>query len=100
MNVLFIYSLRTAMSSITGNHTMVLFYLLKKIFKNLLFDSTITQRSFENLSYLSSCLLLQGWKFRRIRSNLVLGIESDLVYTKVLGAVSQYIYGLEPYGTH
>ena len=41
----------TAMSSLSGNHTMHLFYLLKNGFKNLLFHSMITTRSFENLFY-------------------------------------------------
>ena len=45
------------MSSLTGNHTMDLLYLLKENFKNLLFDLLIIGRSFENLSYLSSCSL-------------------------------------------
>ena len=43
------------MSSLTANHAMDLLYLLKKKFKNLLFDLLITGKSFENLSY-----LLQG----------------------------------------
>ena len=36
LNRFFVYSLPTAMSSVTGNHTMDLFYLLKENFKNLL----------------------------------------------------------------
>ena len=70
---------------------MDLFYLLQKNFKNLLFDSLITRRSFESLSYLSSCPFSQRWRFRGIRSNLLWGIESDLAYTKISGVVSQYI---------
>ena len=70
---------------------MDLFYLLKENFKNLLFDWLITGRSFNNLSCLSSCSSSQRWKFRRICSNNLWGIESDLAYTKVLGVVSQYI---------
>ena len=60
------------------------------IVKNLLFDLLIMARSFKNLSYLSSCSLSQR-RFRRIRSNVLRGIESDLACTKVLGVVSQYI---------
>ena len=41
----------TAMSSLIGNHTMNLSYLLKENFKNLLLDLLITRRSFENFSY-------------------------------------------------
>ena len=51
--------LSTAMSSLTGNHTIDLFYLLKENFKNLLFGLLITGRGFENLSYLSSCSFSQ-----------------------------------------
>ena len=79
------------MSSLTGNDTMDLLYLLKENFKNLLFDLLITGRSFENLSYLSSCSLSQRWRFWKIHSNLLRGIESDLAYTKVSGVTSQYI---------
>ena len=78
-------------SSVTWNHTMDWFYLLKENFKNLLFDSLITRRSFKNLSYLSSCSFSQRWRFRRIRSNVLLGIESNFAYTEVSGFVSQYI---------
>ena len=46
---LVVYSWPTAMSVITGNNTLDLFYLLKRNFKNLLFDSLFMQRSFENL---------------------------------------------------
>ena len=53
------YSLPTAMSSLTVNHSMDLLYLLKEIFKKLLLDFLIIGRGFENLSYLSSCLLSQ-----------------------------------------
>ena len=80
---------------------MDLFYLLKKSFKNLLFYSLITGRSFKNLSYLSSRSLSQSWRIRRIRSNVLRGIESDLAYTKVSGIVPQYIFnGLQAYDTH
>ena len=78
----FNYGLFIAMRSVTGNHTMDLFCLLKESFKNLLFDPLITGRSFDKLPYLSSCLLSQRWRFQRIRSNLLRGIESDLAYTK------------------
>ena len=42
-------------------------------------------------SYLSSCLLSQIWRFRRIRSNVLRGLDLDLAYTKISGVVSQYI---------
>ena len=60
------------------------------IVKNLLFDSLIIGRSFENLFYLSSRSLSQR-RFRIISSNILRGIESDLPWTKVSGVVSQYI---------
>ena len=50
LNRLAVYLLPTAMSSLTGNYTMVLLYLLKKNFKNLLFLLINIRRSFENLS--------------------------------------------------
>ena len=65
--------------------------LLKKNFKDLLFNSLVTCRSFENLSYLSSCSLSHRWRFQRIRSNVLWGIESDLAYTNVSVVVSQHI---------
>ena len=48
---------------LTGNHTMDLLHLQKENFKNILFDLFIIGRSFENLSYLSSCSLWQRWGF-------------------------------------
>ena len=62
----------------------------RELEKNLLFDFLITGRSFENLSYLSSCSLSQRWRFWRIHSNVLRGIESDLAYTKVSGFTFQY----------
>ena len=91
LNRLVVYSLPTNMSSLTGNHTMDLFYLLKENFKNLLFDLLFTGRRFQNLSYLLSCSLSQKWRFRRKRSNVLRGIESDLDYTKVSRFASQHI---------
>ena len=75
----------------TEKHTMDLFYLLKESFKKSPNDSLITGRSIENLSYLSSFLLSQRWRLRRIRSNVLRGRESDLACTEVSGVVSQYI---------
>ena len=91
MNRLVDYSLRTALSFLTGNNTLDLLYQLKENFKKLLSDILITERSFGNLSYLSSCSLSQRWRFWRIHSNVLRGIESDLASTKVLGVVSQHI---------
>ena len=62
----------------------------RELEKNLLFDFLITGRSFENLSYLSSCSLSQRWRFWRIHSNVLRGIESDLAYTNVSGVTFQY----------
>ena len=88
LNRLVIYSLPTAMSFLTENHTMDLFLLN---FINLLFDLLITGKSFENLSYLSSCSLSQKWRFSRLRSKVLLGIEPDLACTKVSMVASQYL---------
>ena len=63
------------------------------IVKNLLFDLLIMTSSFKNLFYLSSCSLPQR-RFRRIRSNVLRGIESDIACTKISGIVSQYILQL------
>ena len=93
LNRFVVYLLPTAMSSVTVNYTMDLFYLLKENFKNLLLGLIMTGRSFENLSYLSSCSLSQKWRFQRICSNLLRDIESDLALTKVSGVTSQYILG-------
>ena len=88
LNQLVVYLLTC---SETEKHTMDLLYLLKESFKKSPIDSLITGRSIENLSYLSSCLLSQRWRLRRIRSNVLRGRESDLACTKVSGVVSQHI---------
>ena len=59
LNWFVVYSLPTAMSSVTGNHTMDLLYLLKENLKNLIFDLLIRGRSFQNLSYLSSLFVVK-----------------------------------------
>ena len=87
-----VYLLPTAMGSITRTHTVDSFYLLKENFKNLLFDPLIKQRSFEKLSYVSSCSLSQRWKFQRKRLNVLWEIESDLTYKKVSGFVPNTFY--------
>ena len=91
LNRLVVYSLPTAMTSVTRNHMIDFFCLLKGNFKNLLSDSLITGRSFENLSYLSTCSLSRKCRFRRVRSNVLRDIESDLAYIKISGIVSQCI---------
>ena len=78
---------------------MDLLYLLKENFKNLLFDLSSIGRSFESSSYLSSCSLSRRWRFWRIRSNVLRGIEPDLAYTEVSGSRTNTFYGLEAYGT-
>ena len=90
LNQLVVYLPSTAMSSQIRNHMMDLLYLLKEDFKKPLFNSLITGMSYKNLSYLSSCLLSQRWRFRRIHSNVLRLIESALAYTKVLRINSQY----------
>ena len=45
---------------------MDLFFPLEENFNNLLFNSLITGRNLENLSYLSSCSLSKRWKFQRM----------------------------------
>ena len=69
--------------------TMDLFYLSNVEIKKSPIDSLITERSFENLSYLLS--ERWRWRLRRMRSYASRGSEPDLVYTKVLGVVSQHI---------
>ena len=71
---------------------MDLFYLLKKNFKNLLFDSLITGIGFENLCYVSSCSLPERWRFGRICSNVLPGIQSDFAYTKVCLRISKFFH--------
>ena len=69
--------------------TMDLFYLSIVEIKKSPIDSLITESSFENLSYLLS--ERWRWRLRRMRSYVSRGSEPDLVYTKVLGVVSQHI---------
>ena len=78
-----VYLLPTAMSAVIGNNTFVDGFVLpdeRKLYKSL-FNSLITGRSFENLSYLSSCSLSQRWRFQRIRSNLLRNIQSDVAHS-------------------
>ena len=79
---------------------MYLFYLLEENFKNLLFNSLITERSFENLYYLSSYSLSQRRRFRRIRSDVYEALNRTLLKQKFWGSSPNTFYGLEAYGTH
>ena len=85
VNRLVVYSFPTAVNSLTGDHTINFFYLLKMNFRNLLFDLLITGHIFENLTYLSSCSLSKSLRFQRINC------KSDLAYIKALGINCQYI---------
>ena len=87
----FIFLLPTAMSFLTGNHTMDLFHLVKKNSKNILLDLLAMGINFEDLSYLSNCSLSQIWRFWRIHSKVLQGIESNLTYAKVSGIDPHYI---------
>ena len=75
---------------------MDFFSLLKVNFKYLLFNSVITKRSFENCSYLSSCLLPQWRIFRRILYWSV-ALNQTLILQKYWGTSSNLFYGLEAY---
>ena len=41
----------------------------------------LIRRSFENLSYISSCSLSKRWRFRRIHLNVLRGIHSDIAHS-------------------
>ena len=94
-----IYSMFTAMSSLIGNHRFVggFFFPVKRVLKLSLFNWLITARSFRNLSRLSSCSFSQRFRFRRIRSNISQGTESDSVCIKLSGASPSAFYGVEAY---
>ena len=87
------------MSSLTGNHTMDLLYLLKENFKNLLFDLLIIGRSFENLSYLSSCSLHKDEDSEEYARTYYEALNQTLLTQKYPGSPSNTC-GLEAYGTH
>ena len=89
-----IYSLPTAMNSVTGNHLSDLFYLLKENFKNLLFDSLIMGRSFEKLSYLSSCSLSQRWRFREHARTYYEALNQTFLKQKFMWSSPNTFYGL------
>ena len=59
MNRLIVYTLPTAMSFLTGNHTMDLLHLLKENFKNLLFGFLITKSSSR------ICLIYQDVRYHK-----------------------------------
>ena len=91
LNHLVAYSLRTAISSLAGNHTMDLLYLLKDNFKNLLFNLLITGRSFEK------CLIYQVVRNHKdhdsgeyIRTYYE-ALNQTLLTPKCRGTASQYI---------
>ena len=56
-------------------------------------------RSFENCSYLSSCSLLQRWRFQRINYSNV-ALNQTLLLQKFRGTSPNIFYVLEAYGTH
>ena len=77
---------------------MDLIYLLKENIKNFYFNSLITGRIIENLSYLLNCLLSQRWRFRRIR--YYEGLNPMLLVQKYWRSSPTTFYGLEAYGVH
>ena len=99
LNRLAVYSLPTAMSSLTGNHAMDLFYLLKENFKNLLFDLLITGSSFENLSYLFVRCHKDEDSEEYARTYYEI-LNQTLLTQKYQGSPPNTFYGLEAYDTH
>ena len=79
---------------------MDLLYLLKENFKNLLFDLLITGRSFENLSYLSSCSFdhkdEDSEEFIRAYYK---ALNQTLLTQTHRSSPPNLFYGLEAYGT-
>ena len=70
------------MSSLTGNHTVDLFYLLKKNFKNLLLD-LLNRKELREFVLFMKLFVATKVKIRKNTLNLLRNIESDLVYRKI-----------------
>ena len=78
---------------------MDLLNLLKENFKDLLSDLLITRRSFENLSYLSSCSLSQRLRYSEEYSRTYYeALNQTLLTQKYQGSPLNTFYGLEVYG--
>ena len=98
LNWLAVCSLTTAMTSITGNHTMDLLYLLKENFKNLIFFSR-EGASRICLIYQVACCHKDGdserctWTYND-------KLNQTLPAQKYQGSSPNKLYGLEAYGTH
>ena len=78
---------------------MDLLYLLKENFKNLLFDLLIIGRSFENLSYLSSCSLHKDEDSEEYARTYYEALNQTLLTQKYREPLPNTFYGLEAYGT-
>ena len=78
---------------------MDLLYLLKENFKNLLFDLLIIGRSFENLSYLSSCSLHKDEDSEEYARTYYEALNQNLPTQKYRGWSPNTFYSLEAYGT-
>ena len=94
------YLLRTTMSSLTGNHTMDLFYLLKESFKNLLFDLLAREGA------LRICLIYQVVRSHKDQDSeeyartYYEALNQTLLTQKYRGSPPNTFYGLEAYVTH
>ena len=85
VNRLVVYSFPTAVNSLTGDHTINFFYLLKMNFRNLLFDSFNHETYFREFDLFIKLFVVKSLRFQRINC------KSDLAYIKALGINCQYI---------
>ena len=89
------------MSSLTGNHTTDLFYLLKKNFKNLLFDLLNRKELQEFVLFMK---LFVATKMK-IRKNTLEPITKHWIRPCLQKIISghlpiHFVYGLEAYDNH
>ena len=78
---------------------MDLLYLLKENFKNLLFDLLIIGKRFENLSYLSSCLLYKDEDSEEYARMYYEALNQTLLTQKYRLSPPNPFYGLKAYTT-
>ena len=101
LNWIAVYSLPTAMSSLTGNHTMDLFYLLKKNLKNLLLDLLNRKELREFVLFMK---LFVATKVK-IRKNTLEPITKHWIRPCLQKNISRhllihFVYGLKACDTH
>ena len=96
-----VYSMPTAMSSVTGNHTMDLFYLLKEnLLLKISYLTNLSWRGASRICFIYQVVHCLKGDFTEYARTYYKALNQTLLAQKYRGLSTNTFYSLEAYGTH